>query len=156
MRYYAELPTMAGLLRIVEENDAIVQIQFEQEQKTVGDAVLQDTPLLLEAKRQLEEYFAGLRASFSLPLNPQGTAFQKKVWQQLEAIPYGQTRTYGQIAAAVGQPTASRAVGGANHNNPIAIVIPCHRVIGANGKLTGYAGGLDIKEKLLRLEGVEV
>lgn len=156
MRYYAELPTMAGLLRIVEENDAIVQIQFEQEQKTAGDAVLQDTPLLLEAKRQLEEYFAGLRASFSLPLNPQGTAFQKKVWQQLEAIPYGQTRTYGQIAAAVGQPTASRAVGGANHNNPIAIVIPCHRVIGANGKLTGYAGGLDIKEKLLRLEGVEV
>lgn len=147
---------MAGLLRIVEENDAIVQIQFEQEQKTVGDAVLQDTPLLLEAKRQLEEYFAGLRASFSLPLNPRGTAFQKKVWQQLEAIPYGQTRTYGQIAAAVGQPTASRAVGGANHNNPIAIVIPCHRVIGANGKLTGYAGGLDIKEKLLRLEGVEV
>ena len=156
MRYYAELPTMAGLLRIVEENDTIVQIQFEQEQKTAGDAVLQDTPLLLEAKRQLEEYFAGLRASFSLPLNPQGTAFQKKVWQQLEAIPYGQTRTYGQIAAAVGQPTASRAVGGANHNNPIAIVIPCHRVIGANGKLTGYAGGLDIKEKLLRLEGVEV
>ncbi len=156
MRYYAELPTMAGLLRIVEENDAIVQIQFEQEQKTVDDAALQDTPLLLEAKRQLEEYFAGLRASFSLPLNPQGTAFQKKVWQQLEAIPYGQTRTYGQIAAAVGQPTASRAVGGANHNNPIAIVIPCHRVIGANGKLTGYAGGLDIKEKLLRLEGVEV
>lgn len=156
MRYYAELPTMAGLLRIVEENDAIVQIQFEQEQKTVGDAALQDTPLLLEAKRQLEEYFSGLRAGFSLPLNPQGTAFQKKVWQQLEAIPYGQTRTYGQIAAAVGQPTASRAVGGANHNNPIAIVIPCHRVIGANGKLTGYAGGLDIKEKLLRLEGVEV
>ena len=140
----------------MEENDAIVQIQFEQEQKTAGDAALQDTPLLLEAKRQLEEYFAGLRASFSLPLNPQGTAFQKKVWQQLEAIPYGQTRTYGQIAAAVGQPTASRAVGGANHNNPIAIVIPCHRVIGANGKLTGYAGGLDIKEKLLRLEGVEV
>ncbi len=156
MRYYTELPTMAGLLRIVEENDAIVQIQFEQEQKTVGDAALQDTPLLLEAKRQLEEYFAGLRASFSLPLNPQGTAFQKKVWQQLEAIPYGQTRTYGQIAAAIGQPTASRAVGGANHNNPIAIVIPCHRVIGASGKLTGYAGGLDIKEKLLRLEGVEV
>lgn len=156
MRYYTELPTMAGLLRIVEENDAIVQIQFEQEQKTVGDAALQDTPLLLEAKRQLEEYFAGLRAGFSLPLNPQGTAFQKKVWQQLEAIPYGQTRTYGQIAAAVGQPTASRAVGGANHNNPIAIVIPCHRVIGTNGKLTGYAGGLDIKEKLLRLEGVEV
>lgn len=104
MRYYAELPTMAGLLRIVEENDAIVQIQFEQEQKTAGDAVLQDTPLLLEAKRQLEEYFSGLRAGFSLPLNPQGTAFQKKVWQQLEAIPYGQTRTYGQIAAPLDNP----------------------------------------------------
>ena len=110
--------------------------------------------MLLEAKRQLEEYFAGIRAGFSLPLAPEGTAFQKAVWEQLEAIPYGETRTYGQIAAAVGNPNASRAVGGANHNNPIAIVIPCHRVIGANGKLTGYAGGIDLKEALLRIEGI--
>lgn len=154
MLYYLELETIVGQMRIIANEDAIVEIQFVRENKSLGDAQQQETPLLLEAKRQLEEYFAGLRASFSLPLNPQGTEFQKKVWQQLEAIPYGETRTYGQIAAAIGQPKASRAVGGANHNNPIAIMIPCHRVIGANGKMVGYGGGLDIKEKLLRLEGV--
>ena len=153
MRYSIKIQTPAGPLLLIEENKALTEISFaDKDTRTFqagrqAETTEQETPLLAEAKRQLEEYFAGLRASFSLPLNPQGTAFQKKVWQQLETIPYGQTRTYGQIAAAVGQPTASRAVGGANHNNPIAIVIPCHRVIGANGKLTGYAGGLDIKEK---------
>lgn len=154
MLYYVELETIVGQVYIIADEDAIVEIQFAQENKSLGDAQQQETPLLHEAKRQLEEYFAGQRASFSLPLNPQGTEFQKKVWQQLEAIPYGETRSYGQIAAAVGNPKACRAVGGANHNNPIAIVIPCHRVIGANGKLTGYGGGLDIKEKLLKLEGI--
>ncbi|MBQ5703191.1 MAG: methylated-DNA--[Peptococcaceae bacterium] len=102
---------------------------------------------------QLEEYFAGLRAAFSLPLAPEGTDFQKAVWRELENIPYGETRTYGQIARALGNPKTSRAVGMANHKNPVAIMIPCHRVIGADGSLTGYAGGLDIKETLLRLEG---
>lgn len=155
MLYYLELETIVGKMRIIADEDAIVEIQFVRENKSLGDAQRQETPLLLEAKRQLEEYFAGLRASFSLPLNPQGTEFQKKVWQQLEAIPFGETRTYGQIAAAIGQPKASRAVGGANHNNPIAIMIPCHRVIGANGKMVGYGGGVDIKEKLLQLEGVK-
>lgn len=154
MLYYVELETIVGQVYIIADEDAIVEIQFAQEHKSLGDAKQQETPLLHEAKRQLEEYFAGQRASFSLPLNPQGTEFQKKVWQQLEAIPYGEIRSYGQIAAAVGNPKACRAVGGANHNNPIAIVIPCHRVIGANGKLTGYGGGLDIKEKLLKLEGI--
>ena len=154
MLYYVELETIVGQVYIIADEDAIVEIQFAQENKSLGNAKRQETPLLHEAKRQLEEYFAGQRASFSLPLNPQGTEFQKKVWQQLEAIPYGETRSYGQIAAAVGNPKACRAVGGANHNNPIAIVIPCHRVIGANGKLTGYGGGLDIKEKLLKLEGI--
>lgn len=154
MPYYLDLQSPVGWLRVVEAQAAIMELHIMKEPMAVPEQWEQrETPLLLEAKRQLNEYFDGLRASFSLPLAPRGTAFQRAVWAQLEAIPYGETRTYGQIAAALGKPTASRAVGGANHNNPIAIVIPCHRVIGANGKLTGYAGGLDIKEKLLRLEG---
>lgn len=155
MSYYLDIPSPVGWLRVVEGQAAIVELRVMQGPMAAPEHGEQrETPLLLEAKRQLTEYFDGLRTSFSLPLAPSGTAFQQAVWAQLEAIPYGETRTYGQIAAALGKPTASRAVGGANHSNPIAIVIPCHRVIGANGKLTGYAGGLDIKEKLLRLEGV--
>lgn len=155
MKYYLDLQTELGWLRVVEEDAAIVRLDILREQTEAPvDWKRKDTDLLLEARRQLEEYFAGIRAGFSLPLAPQGTDFQKAVWRQLEAIPYGETRTYGQIAAALGKPKASRAVGGANHNNPIAIVIPCHRVIGADGSLTGYAGGLDLKEKLLHLEGV--
>ena len=100
----------------------------------------------------LDEYFAGKRTSFDLPLEPEGTPYRKKVWQVLTEIPYGQTMTYGEIARRTGNPQASRAVGGANHHNPIPIVIPCHRVIGAGGKLTGYAGGLPRKEFLLALE----
>lgn len=155
MKYYLDLQTSLGWLRVVEEDAAIVRLDILREQtEAPTEWRRQDTDLLLEARRQLEEYFAGIRAGFSLPLAPQGTDFQKAVWRQLEAIPYGETRTYGQIAAALGKPKASRAVGGANHNNPIAIVIPCHRVIGADGSLTGYAGGIDLKEKLLHLEGV--
>jgi len=111
-----------------------------------------DTPLLQEAVRQLEAYFAGVRQEFDLPLHTEGTAFQEKCWAALRQIPYGQTITYGQQAALIGQPRASRAVGGANHRNPISIVIPCHRVIGATGGLTGYGGGMDMKEWLLRHE----
>ena len=156
MQYYLDMPTPVGwMLRVVEEENAIVALHIMRGQEPApADATRQDTALLLEAKRQLDEYFTGQRAAFSLPVAPKGTAFQKAVWQQLEAIPYGETRTYGQIAAAVGNPKASRAVGGANHNNPVAIIIPCHRVIGANGAMTGYAGGVDLKETLLRLEGV--
>lgn len=116
------------------------------------DWVCRETPVLAQTQKQLEEYFSGNRTVFSIPLAPQGTVFQKQVWKELQKIPYGETRTYGQIAAAVGNPKASRAVGMANHNNPIMILIPCHRVIGSNGKLTGYAGGLDKKEFLLQLE----
>ncbi len=110
------------------------------------------TPLLDEAAKQLEEYFKGQRQVFDLPLNPQGTVFQKQVWQALCQIPYGETRSYKDIAEMIGNPKACRAVGGANNKNPIMIVIPCHRVIGANGKLVGYGGGLNIKEYLLNLE----
>jgi methylated-DNA-[protein]-cysteine S-methyltransferase len=104
------------------------------------------------AVEQLEQYFAGGRTRFDLSLVPPGTAFQKKVWAALLRIPFGETATYGEIARAVGRPDASRAVGGANHRNPIAIIIPCHRVIGANGSMTGYGGGLPRKRLLLDLE----
>lgn len=112
----------------------------------------EETPLLRVARTQLLEYLSGARRSFDLPLDPAGTDFQRSVWEALRAIPYGQTRTYGEIAAAVGRPRAVRAVGQANHVNPLPIFIPCHRVVGKNGALTGYAGGLDLKRALLALE----
>lgn len=111
-----------------------------------------ETPVLARAREQLLDYLAGRRRDFDLPLDLVGTPFQREVWMALRAIPYGQTRTYGQIAAAVGRPKAVRAVGQANHRNPIAIFIPCHRVVGANGSLTGYAGGVELKQALLELE----
>jgi methylated-DNA-[protein]-cysteine S-methyltransferase len=113
-----------------------------------------DAEPLPETRRQLDEYLAGRRRDFDLPLDPRGTDFQRLCWQALQAIPYGETRSYGQMARTIGHPTAARAVGLANHDNPIGVIIPCHRVIGANGSLTGYAGGLDMKRTLLELEGV--
>lgn len=113
-------------------------------------------PPLREAARQLREYFAGERTGFDLPLAPEGTAFQKAVWRKLEEIPYGETISYGELARRVGNPKASRAVGAANGQNPIPIVIPCHRVIGANGKLTGFGGGIPVKEALLALESKQL
>jgi methylated-DNA-[protein]-cysteine S-methyltransferase len=109
-------------------------------------------PILCLAEQQLGEYFAGARKSFDLPLDFAGTPFQKKVWSELLNIPFGQTRTYGQIANAIGKPRAFRAVGAANGKNPISIVAPCHRVIGKDGSLTGFAGGLEAKERLLGIE----
>jgi methylated-DNA-[protein]-cysteine S-methyltransferase len=111
-----------------------------------------DHPVLVETERQLNEYFQGKRRSFCLKLDMVGTSFQNEVWQTLLAIPFGETRSYGQLARQLGNPRAMRAVGAANGRNPIAIVVPCHRVIGASGKLTGFAGGLDAKEHLLGLE----
>lgn len=112
----------------------------------------EQTPLLQEATQQLAAYFAGTLHNFTLPIAPEGTDFRRKVWQQLCCIPYGETTSYGALAAAIGNPKASRAVGGANHHNPIAIIIPCHRVIGNNGDLTGFGGGLATKAFLLQLE----
>ena len=111
-----------------------------------------ENKIIRQTIKQLDEYFNGIRKKFELPLNPKGTEFQKKVWLQLMNIPYGKTATYKDIATLIGNTNASRAVGNANNKNPIAIIIPCHRVIGSNNKLTGYAGGLDKKEKLLNLE----
>jgi methylated-DNA-[protein]-cysteine S-methyltransferase len=114
---------------------------------------VRDERALAPLRRELEEYFAGERREFEVELAPSGTPFQLSVWRALRAIPYGETASYGEIAAAVGQPGAARAVGGANNRNPIAIVVPCHRVIGASGTLVGYGGGLDRKQRLLALEG---
>jgi len=111
-----------------------------------------DAPALRLAAGQLDEYFAGTRTAFTVPLHLDGTAFQRAVWQALLTIPYGQTRSYREVAAMVGNPRACRAVGMANHRNPVMILVPCHRVIGANGALVGYGGGLGTKEALLRLE----
>ena len=111
--------------------------------------------ILQQARRELDDYFAGRRRRFSVPLDPQGTDFQKRAWAALLEIPFGETRTYGQQARAMGRPKAVRAVGAANARNPIGIIVPCHRVIGANGALTGYAGGLRSKEYLLKLEGIQ-
>jgi methylated-DNA-[protein]-cysteine S-methyltransferase len=117
-----------------------------------ADDVVEETVVIKKAANQLDEYFAGRRRSFDLPLAYHGTGFRKSVWDSLRAIPYGQTRSYKEVAAAVGNPNACRAVGMANHNNPIAIVIPCHRVINQGGNPGGYAGGPRAKEYLLELE----
>ena len=143
-------PSPVGPLTLVEENEALTGLHFGA--LPPAGAETNPYPLLREAVRQLEEYFAGKRREFDIPLSMRGTSFQKKVWEQLLTIPYGETVTYGEIAARIGNPRAGRAVGMANHHNPIAIIVPCHRVIGADGRLTGYGGGLPIKQSLLELE----
>lgn len=144
--------TDIGTIVIEENGKAITKIYLANED--IDDLLVkrQETELLREAIKQLNEYFSGSRNFFDLPLEPEGTEFQKKVWNALKEIPFGETRSYGEIAKKIGNEKAARAVGMANNKNPIMIVIPCHRVIGSNGKLVGYAGGLDIKEKLLNLE----
>ena len=144
------IETPIGPLTLPADEAAVTAIRFG------ADGAQDASPLLDAAEAQLREYFAGTWRTFDLPLAPRGTAFQQRVWAALRAIPYGETRTYGELAAAIGSPSASRAVGMANHHNPISIVIPCHRVIGANGTLTGYTGGLEIKRKLLALEGITI
>lgn len=112
-----------------------------------------ETPLTAQGAAELDEYFSGRRKTFSVVLSPHGTEFQRSVWQALRAVPYGETRSYGQIAAAVGRPRAARAVGMANHDNPLLIFTPCHRIVGSGGALTGFACGLEVKRRLLELEG---
>ncbi len=151
--YYGRiLSTPYGPITIISTHQAIVGLKFGIADDPVLAASVQLPSVLEDACTQLTEYFHGQRVVFDLPLEPQGTDFQKQVWEALGTIPYGQTRTYGQIAAQIGRPNACRAVGMANRCNPIGIFIPCHRVIGKNGSLTGYAGGLDWKRTLLNLE----
>ncbi len=144
-----------GNLLIAEDCQGITDIQLLREvdrEALSAEFNLVETKRLKEAAAQLSEYLEGNRKEFTLDLHPQGTPFQQKVWEALRRIPYGETRSYKQIAEEIGNGKASRAVGSANHHNPILCVIPCHRVIGADGGLVGYAGGLDIKKQLLQLE----
>ena len=137
-----------GRLRLEAEDDALTGLYFAEDEAVRSD----ESAVLDRAQSQLEEYFAGTRREFDLPLRPKGTPFQLADWKALEQIPYGETVSYGDIARAIGKPKACRAVGMANHANPISIIVPCHRVVGSNGKLTGYGGGLAVKQWLLEHE----
>ena len=140
--------TDEGLAGILWDNDWPHRVQLRVETRD------ENHPVLMETERQLNEYFAGRRTEFVLKLDVDGTPFQRKVWNALRTIPFGETRSYGDIAKQIGNPAAMRAVGAANGRNPVSIVVPCHRVIGSNGKLTGFGGGLEAKAQLLALEGV--
>jgi methylated-DNA-[protein]-cysteine S-methyltransferase len=142
--------TDRGLSAILWKNDRQGRVRLNIEAEDNAH------PVLVEAERQLVEYFAGRRKTFSIRLDVEGTAFQRQVWNALLTIPFGETRTYGEIAKQIGHPAAVRAVGAANGRNPLSIVAPCHRVIGATGKLTGFAGGLETKAHLLALESANV
>lgn len=146
---YAYYPSPIGLIEVGATSDALVTLYFVEEPRQQSSG----SPLLTTVIQQLGEYFAGTRTMFDLPLNFQGTAFQRQVWQQLLTVPYGQTLAYQEIANALGNPKAVRAVGAANGQNPISIIAPCHRIIGSNGSLIGYGGGLWRKEWLLKHEG---
>ncbi|KAF2391475.1 methylated-DNA--[protein]-cysteine S-methyltransferase [Pseudomonas frederiksbergensis] len=160
MRYtFTTMTSPVGELKLVANGSRLAAILWENDKPNrvrlgpMDEAP--DNPILLRTVQQLQEYFAGTRNRFDLELDFAGTDFQKKVWQALLTIPFGETRSYSQIAEQIGNPSAVRAVGAANGKNPISIVAPCHRVIGASGKLTGFAGGLEAKERLLTLEGCE-
>jgi methylated-DNA-[protein]-cysteine S-methyltransferase len=155
VRIFEDMPSPIGRLRLISRGEHLVGIWFEHGRDAArgDDSLVPGTsPAIERTRTQLEQYFRGERRDFDLPLAPQGTEFQQKVWQCLLRIPYGVTTTYGALAGELGNPNASRAVGLANGSNPIPIVIPCHRVIGANGALTGFGGGLPTKSALLALE----
>ncbi|MBD5160757.1 MAG: methylated-DNA--[protein]-cysteine S-methyltransferase [Oscillibacter sp.] len=151
--YQMHISSPVGPLTLTASEDALTGIAFGGAGDG-GDAP--SSALLTQTARELEEYFAGKRRTFTVPLAPAGTDFQRKVWAALRDIPYGETVSYGDLARRIGKPGAAIAVGQANSRNPIPIIVPCHRVIGADGKLVGYAGGLEIKKTLLRLEKVLV
>ncbi|MGQ0624232.1 MAG: methylated-DNA--[protein]-cysteine S-methyltransferase [Sporichthyaceae bacterium] len=157
MRTHLVIDSPIGALTLVAEGDSLVAVWMDTQRhlpdpERFGTAEDGDSVVLKEAGRQLAQYFAGERTSFELPLRADGTAFQRQVWAALREIPYGETISYGELARRIGKPAASRAVGLANGRNPLGIVVPCHRVIGASGKLVGYGGGLDRKAALLALE----
>jgi methylated-DNA-[protein]-cysteine S-methyltransferase len=154
---YKTMESPVGKLKLVASNEGLVAVLWQNDRPSrmrVGELVEDDEhPILLKAERQLGEYFAGKRKEFEVPLDMRGTSFQKNVWEALLAIPFGETRSYGQLAKQLGNPNATRAVGAANGRNPLSIIVPCHRVIGSTGKLTGFGGGLETKAHLLNLEG---
>lgn len=152
MRYFSRYKNEYGEFIIVDEESKITNLALSAYAVIGEDMLERETKVLLQAKRELTEFFLGRRKHFDVPLKARGSEFQEKVWQSLREIPYGETYTYGQVAHLIGNAKAAQAVGMANHRNPILFMIPCHRVIGAQGKLVGYAGGLALKEKLLLLE----
>lgn len=156
MNYYTRVESPIGELLVVSDGKNITRVSMDRQKYAaeIDDAWVEqpDLPVLQAARRQFHAYFAGKLREFDLPIKFEGTAFQNRVWKQLTRLGYGETISYGELARRVGNPAASRAVGLANGKNPIAIIVPCHRVIGANGTLTGYGGGLPRKKKLLELE----
>lgn len=157
--YYKQIDTPVGRLKLIGSEKGLAAVLWEDDDpkrvRVIEYTENNAYPVLIEAEQQLQEYFEKKRQSFSLTLDPIGTEFQKKVWEILSAIPYGTTITYGDIARQLGDIKAVRAVGAANGKNPISIIVPCHRVIGASGSLTGFAGGLEAKAYLLSLEGTK-
>jgi methylated-DNA-[protein]-cysteine S-methyltransferase len=152
-RYFDLVPTPLGAVAVAVDGDGrLVEIRLDGRRPEA----MRDMRACAAVRQQLDEYFAGTRRVFTLELRPQGTVFQQRVWRALSAIPFGTLRNYGDIARAIGQPTATRAVGQANGRNPVPIVVPCHRVIASDGTIGGYTGGLDIKHRLLALEGVQL
>jgi methylated-DNA-[protein]-cysteine S-methyltransferase len=155
--FYKFVDSPIGRLKLVASDDGLVAILWEHDKprRVRLDELVEhgDHTMLVRTEKELNEYFAGKRNAFTVPLDMRGTFFQKQVWEALLGIPFGETRTYGQLAIQLGNPKATRAVGAANGRNPIAILVPCHRVVGHSGKLTGFAGGLDAKAHLLELEG---
>jgi len=150
---YQYLNSPVGRLRLVSTGASLIAIEFENQQNSIREGAERVDAVLTACRDQLKEYFAGTRRRFDIPLAPSGTAFQKSVWQALSGIPYGQLRSYRDIAEILNKSRAVRAVGAANGRNRLPIVVPCHRVIGSDGSLTGFAGGLDAKRALLKLEG---
>ena len=154
---YKMMDSPVGRLKLVAGDDGLAGILWENDRprrvRLNTEAEDSSHPVLVETERQLKEYFAGQRKAFTLKLDLEGTDFQRKVWNALLTIPFGETRSYGQIAKQIGSPRAVRAVGAANGRNPVSIIAPCHRVIGSTGALTGFGGGLDCKARLLALEG---
>ncbi len=150
--WYAYMDSPIGRLAVVSSGRGIRQIRFPGDRRNVDERWIDDDTVTAEACEQLRQYFAGARRDFSLPLDLEVTDFQRRVLKAVAEIPYGETSSYAAIAARIGNPQAARAVGGANHANPVPIVIPCHRVIGADGSLTGFGGGIDTKARLLALE----
>lgn len=154
MKRYCYCDSPIGRMLLVGDREKLLELHFskELEKLHIPAEWQEDEPFFAETLRQLKEYFAGNRREFFLPIAPRGTPFQERVWQELCSIPYGETTSYGAIAARIGKPKACRAVGMANNKNPIPIIIPCHRIIGKDGSLTGFGGGLDVKRQLLDLE----
>lgn len=153
--YWTEIDSPIGRLLLTADDAGLIGLHMEERRHGPADVDptwIRDDDTFVDAKKQLDAYFAGELREFDLPLNPSGTAFQQRVWAELRTIPYGEVRSYGEIAEQIGRPTASRAVGMANGRNPISIIVPCHRVIGASGALTGYGGGIDRKRTLLEME----